>query len=170
MLRQTLHRAIRRKSSLFTLLLALFSPVVHAQAHSGCQVVPKTFAATRNCFRVLLVFAPRPNDALLARQIHLLDGDADDMMDRFILYTPVSPNPRALQTPLDAPWTILPAEQMALIRRQFHIPVDHFTVLLLDEDGRIMLRSSDPVDPFRMNAIIDRTPLREAEMRRRGAN
>lgn len=158
-----------------SLPLFLLCPALPAQARPQCQTVPKTFAAMRGCFRPLLVFAPSPTDPRLKRQITLLDGDADDMMDRFVLYTPVAPDaagsgPRAFKTPLDAPWTLLDAEQMAGIRRHFHVPADRFTVLLLDEDGSILLRSADPVNPFRLNALIDRTPLRRAEMLRPGAN
>ncbi|HTW47837.1 MAG TPA: DUF4174 domain-containing protein [Acidobacteriaceae bacterium] len=151
-------------------LLLLLSPGLHAQARPQCQVVPGSFAAMHGCFRPLLVFSPAPDDALLRRQIALLDHDADDMMDRFVLYTPVAPDPHRLSTPLDAPYTVLDAQQMTKIRARFHIPASQFTVLLLDEDGSVMLRSSNPVNPARLNALIDRTPLRQAEMRRPGAN
>jgi hypothetical protein len=159
----------RHLLALATLLLPL-SPALHAQARPQCQVVPKSFAAMRGCFRPLLVFSPTPNDALLRRQIALLDGNADDMMDRFVLYTPVAPDPRRLSAPLDAPYTILDAQQMTEIRARLHIPASQFTVLLLDEDGTVMLRSNNPVNPARLNALIDRTPERRAEMLRPHAN
>jgi hypothetical protein len=151
-------------------LLLLLSPVLQAQARPQCQVVPKSFAAMRGCFRPLLVFSPAPNDALLRRQIALLDRDADDMMDRFVLYTPVAPDPHRLSRPLDAPYTILDARQMSEIRARFHIPAPQFTVLLLDEDGSVMLRSLNAVNPARLNALIDQTPERRAEMLRPHAN
>ena len=49
----------------------------------------------RNCYRPLLVFSPSANDARLKRQSEILDADADDMMDRFVLFTPILPSPRA---------------------------------------------------------------------------
>jgi hypothetical protein len=161
---------MRRHHLVLATLLLLLSPALHAQARPQCQVVPKSFAAMRGCFRPLLVFSPAPNDALLGRQIALLDQDADDMMDRFVLYTPVAPDPQRLSTPLDAPYTILDAQQMTEIRARFHIPAAQFAVLLLDEDGSVLLRSSNAVNPARLNALIDRTPERRAEMLRPHAN
>jgi hypothetical protein len=152
---------MRQRPFYFATLLFLLSPALEAQARPQCQVVRKSFAVMRGCFRPLLVFSPAPNDALLHRQIALLDRDADDMMDRFELYTPVAPDPRRLDAPLDAPYTILDAQQMTEIRARYHIPASQFTVLL---------RSSNPVNPARLNALIDRTPERRAEMLRPHAN
>jgi hypothetical protein len=161
MRRQLLHLAVA---------LPLLSRGVQAQARPQCQVVPKTFAAMHGCFRPLLVFSPAPSDPLLRRQVSLLDQDADDMMDRFVLYTPVAPDARRLDAPLDAPYTILDVQQMTDIRARFHIPASQFTVLLLDEHGNVMLRSATPVSPARLNALIDQTPERRTEMLRPHAN
>ncbi|MGC2621430.1 MAG: DUF4174 domain-containing protein [Acidobacteriaceae bacterium] len=151
-----------------TLLLVCFG--VQAQARPQCQVVPKSFAAMRGCYRALLVFSATPNDPRLKRQAQLLDGDADDMMDRFVLYTPVTAEGRRISTPLDAPYTVLSAQQMGEIRAKFHVLPSQFAVLLLDEDGSVQLRSDNPVNPARLNALIDRTPERRAEMLRPHAN
>ncbi len=159
-----------KKSFFLSIALFLLPGAASAQAHHSCIVVPKTFAAIHNCYRALLVFAPSPANPLLTRQEHLLDGDADDMMDRFVLFTPITPNGSRINPPLDAPWTILPQAQMDEVRRQFHIPVSEFTILLLDEDGAIMFRTHAPVDPFHLNHIIDRTPLRQREELRKDAN
>lgn len=159
----------RRLPQLATLLL-LSNPVLQAQARPQCQVVPQSFAAMHGCFRPLLVFSPTSNDGLLRRQIALLDRDADDMMDRFVLYTPITSSPGRIGAPLDAPYTILDAQQRSEIRARFHIPESQFAVLLLDEDGSVMLRSANPVNPARLNALIDRTPERQAEMLRAHAN
>lgn len=152
-------------------LALLFAPLaLHAQAKLSCKVQPATLAEAQNCWRPLLVFSPTDNDPNLLRQEHILDQDADDMMDRFVLFTPITPNGSRINPPLDAPWTILPQAQMDEVRRQFHIPVSEFTILLLDEDGAIMFRTHAPVDPFHLNHIIDRTPLRQREELRKDAN
>ena len=148
----------------------LLCPMLRAQAGPQCQVVPRSIVAMRGCFRPLLVFSPAPNNALLRRQVALLDRDADDMMDRFVLYTPVVPGARQLGTPLDAPYTILDAQQRSEIRARFRIPESEFAVLLLDEDGSVLLRSTNPVNPARLDALIDRTPERQVEMQRPHAN
>jgi hypothetical protein len=160
---------MRRNLVLVATLLLLCSGL-QAQARPQCQVVPKSFAAMRGCYRALLVFSATPNDPRLKRQAQLLDGDADDMMDRFVLYTPVAAGSQRISTPLDAPYTVLSAAQMGEIRVRFHVPPSQFTVLLLDEDGSVQLRSDNPVNPARLNALIDRTPERRAEMQRPHAN
>jgi hypothetical protein len=151
-------------------ILATLSGVGYSQAKLTCAVVPKTLAAMKDCYRPLLVFSANGDDLRLKRQIALLDGSADDMMDRFILFTPIVPDGRQVSTPSDAPYTILPAEQMKSLRAKFQIPASAFVVLLLDEDGGVMLRSGTPASADRLNAVIDKTPLRQAEAHRPHAN
>lgn len=141
-----------------------------AQARPECQVVPKSLAAMRDCYRPLLVFSPSPNDARLKRQAALLDEAADDMMDRFVLFTPIAPEEERINRPLDAPYTVMGAHELSLVRERFHIPANEFAVLLLDEDGSLKLRSAAPVSADRLNTLIDRTPRRQAEMQRPHAN
>ena len=59
---------------------------------------------------------------------------------------------------------------MAAARAQFHVAAGGFTVLLLDEDGSVILRTVVPVSTDRLNATIDKTPLRQTEMVRPHAN
>jgi|SRR5580698_4050168 hypothetical protein len=141
----------------------------YAQARPTCAVVPKSLAAMKGCYRPLLVFSPNGDDARLRRQVSLLDEAADDMMDRFVLYTPIVPDGRQVTTPADAPYTILDAKAMAAVRAQFHV-APGFAVLLLDEDGSVMLRTAVPVSTDRLNALIDKTALRQTEMLRPHAN
>ena len=142
----------------------------YAQAKLTCAVVPRTLEAMKDCYRPLLVFSANGDDARLKKQVALLDSDADDMMDRFVLYTPIVPDGQEVSTPADAPYTVLSNEQMRVVRARFHIPASEFVVLLLDEDGSVMLRSRLPVETDRLNATIDSTPLRKAEMQRPHAN
>lgn len=156
----------------FFLSLALFvapAPLM-AQASLQCQMRPASLKAMLHCFRPLLVFSPSPRDARLQKQSHILDAAADDMMDRFVMLTPVTPNPKQYITPLDTPYIVLSAPAMQTIRARFHIPRDRFEVLLLDENGRVRLRSERPVDIMRLNRLIDTWPERQIEMRRRDAN
>ncbi len=152
-------------------LVNAVAPVtISAQASPKCQVQPRTFAAMRNCYRPLLVFSPRASDPRLKRQGELLDADADDMMDRFVLFTPILPDRKNYQAPLDTPYVILSDPEMQSIRQRFHIPADSFTVLLLGEDLTEKLRSTRPIDPTRLNSLIDTMPSRKIEMRRPHAN
>ena len=142
----------------------------YAQAHPTCAVVPKSLAAMKDCYRPLLVFASNGDDARLKRQVALLDKAADDMMDRFVLFTPIVPDGRRVTTPVDAPYTVLSAKEMGEARERFHVaPVD-FVVLLLGEDGTVQLRAASPVSADRLNELIDRMPTRKQEMQRPHAN
>ena len=100
----------------------------------------------------------------------LLDDDADDMMDRFVMFTPILPSAKGFAAPLDTPYVLLSAQQMQAVRSQFHIPAESFVVLLLGEDGSEALRSSHPVDSTRLNSLIDTMPSRKIEMTRPHAN
>ena len=158
-----------RRVSLFTILL-LMAAVAGAQARPTCAVVPKSLAVMKECYRPLLVFSPNGDDLRLRRQVEMLDAAADDMMDRFVLFTPIVPDGKRVSTPADSPYTVLDAKEMAAVRAQFHIPASTFEVLLLDEDGSIKLRSASPVNADRLNALIDKLPGRQAEMQRPHAN
>ena len=59
---------------------------------------------------------------------------------------------------------------MKAVREQFHVAAGDFAVLLLDEDGTVRLRAANPVNADRLNALIDKTPARQAEMLRPHAN
>ena len=96
--------------------LAAFAATAFGQASLKCQVQPRTLAAMRHCYRPLLVFSPSATDTRLKRQSEILDADADDMMDRFVLFTPVLPSSKGYSAPLDTPYILLSAQQMQAIR------------------------------------------------------
>jgi hypothetical protein len=156
--------------SLLLIALSLTCSAALGQASLKCQVQPKTLAAMHNCYRPLLVFSPTAGDPRLRKQGEILDADADDMMDRFVMFTPILSSTKGYNPPLDTPYVILSAQQMQAIRAQFHIPTESFTVLLLGEDGSEALRSDRPVSSTRLNALIDAMPSRKIEMRRPHAN
>src|SRR5581483_6215141 len=135
-----------RRIFIVAVVIATLSCRGYAQAKLTCAVVPKTVDAMKDCYRPLLVFSANGDDARLKRQVALLDEAADDMMDRFVLYTPIVPNGHNVSTPADSPYTILNPDQMKDVRTKFHIAAAEFVVLLLDEDGSVMLRSRIPVE------------------------
>jgi hypothetical protein len=159
-----------RRIFIVAVVIATLGGKGYAQAKLTCAVVPKTVDAMKDCYRPLLIFSANGDDARLKRQAALLDGAADDMMDRFVLFTPIVPDGHNVSTPADSPYTILAGDQMKALRAKFHIPPVEFAVLLLDEDGSVMLRSRTPVDATRLNALIDKTPRRLAEAHRPHAN
>lgn len=152
-------------------LALVFAPLaLHAQAKLSCKVQPATLAEAQNCWRPLLVFSPTDSNPNLLAQERILDRDADDMMDRFVLLVPIVPNAKNTPTPLDSPWSIMNQRQIQQIRDQFHIPDNHFEVILLDEMGKPILRSNTPVSTDHLKAVIHNLPRRKIEKHRRGAN
>jgi hypothetical protein len=159
-----------RRIFIVAVVMATLGGTSYAQAKLTCAVVPKTLDAMKDCYRPLLIFSANGDDARLKRQGALLDEAADDMMDRFVLFTPIVPDGHSVSTPSDSPYTILSADQMKAARAKFHILAAEFVVLLLDEDGSVMLRSRIPIDADRLNGLIDKTPRRQAEAHRPHAN
>ncbi|MFP5228562.1 MAG: DUF4174 domain-containing protein [Acidobacteriota bacterium] len=159
-----------RRILIVAVVMATLGGKAYPQAKLTCAVVPKTLEAMKNCYRPLLVFSANGDDARLKQQVAMLDDAADDMMDRFVLFTPIVPDGHRVTTPADSPYTILSADQMKDVRAKFHVPASAFAVLLLDEDGSVMLRSAIPLDADRLNGVIDKTPLRKTEARRPHAN
>ena len=156
---------------LLPLAILLLAPVfTHAQARPDCALKPASLTQMRLCYRPLLVFSPSATDARLVKQQSALDEAADDMMDRFVMLTPVLSATRGFQAPLDTPYVVLSAQEMRTIRRRFQIPANRFAVLLLGEDGSIALRSNQPVEAARLNALIDTMPVRKVEEERPHAN
>ncbi len=156
--------------ALFSCVLILCPRTLHAQAMLSCKVQPANLAEMKDCWRPLLVFSPSDSDPRLKQQEQLLDADADDMMDRFVLFTPIVPHAKHVPTPLDAPWTLLKQSQMNAMRRKFHIPAARFEVMLLGEDGLPKLVRDAPIPTGELNALIDTMPSRKLEELRRGAN
>lgn len=140
------------------------------QAKPTCKTQPATLAEMHNCFRPLLVFSPSGGDPRLKRQEAILDGDADDMMDRFVLLVPIVPAARGTATPLDSPYVVLRQQEMDVIRRRFHVAPSQFQVILLGEDSGAKLTSGSPVSADRLNGLIDTMPTRKLERLRPGAN
>jgi hypothetical protein len=157
------------RSLLFVALIVCTAAAL-GQASLKCPVQPKTLAAMRNCYRPLLVFSPSATDTRLRKQTEILDADADDMMDRFVLFTPIMPSSNGYNLPLDTPFVLLGAQQMQAIRSRFHVPPETFLVLLLGEDGAEALRSTRPVDSIHLNSLIDTMPSRKVEILRPHAN
>jgi hypothetical protein len=156
--------------SLLLIALSLSCAAALGQAGPKCQVIPKSLAAMRNCYRPLLVFSPTGNDPRLRKQSQILDAAADDMMDRFVMFTPILPAAKNFSKPLDTPYALLSTQQMQSIRAQFKIPADDFVVLLLGEDGSEALRSESPISSTRLNSLIDTMSSRKIEMKRPHAN
>lgn len=135
--------------------------------------------------RVVLIFAPTPDDPRLAEQGGLAAAARDrwsrtdlsgELADRRLLVATVLPEAgsavsfdRASPDPQQATaWTIDTAAAASL-RERFGVGDLDFAVLLIGLDGGEKLRSDVPVDVEALFARIDAMPMRQAELRRRAA-
>ncbi|MEM6831031.1 MAG: DUF4174 domain-containing protein [Bacteroidota bacterium] len=58
--------------------------------------------------------------------------------------------------------------QTDVIREAYAVPTDQFMVVLIGKDGSVKLRSDEPVSVNDLFNLIDRMPMRRAEMRKKG--
>ena len=124
----------------------------------------------RGCYRPVLVFSPSGADPRLKKQEAWLDGAADDMMDRDMLFVPVLGQVKGYQAPLDAPSAVVPSRETAALRSRFGVGPESFRVVLLGEDGGAKLSSSAPIASDKLNGAIDRMPTRRREMQQPHSN
>ncbi|MEX2520004.1 MAG: DUF4174 domain-containing protein [Paracoccaceae bacterium] len=98
--------------------------------------------------RPVVVFADNPKDPRYISQMADFDRRAADLQDReMILLTDTDP---AAKGPL----------RQALRPRGF-------TIVLIDKDGEIMVRAPHPTKADALTRLIDRTELRQQEVRER---
>ena len=138
----------------------------HARAQ--CAAHPASLAAMRDCYRVLLVFAPRTDGPLLGQQLAQLQTDADGFRDRDLLLVPLLADGSTLPS-ADAgqlPWTVLAPTEAADVRRQFKHG-SGFTAILVGKDGGEKLRRHKPIDAAELFSTIDSMPMRQHEMKAR---
>ncbi len=148
---------MRLSATLSLVGIALAISTSRAQAPAPSGIV--TLASLKDRFRVLLIFAPKPDDPQLEIQLRTLNEHAPAASERDLI-----PIALPYQSPSPTPTTLSPAEADRL-RRSLAIPPADFTVILLGKDGGEKLRSSKPLTIDHLNAIIDAMPMRQDEMR-----
>ncbi|SFI47801.1 DUF4174 domain-containing protein [Celeribacter neptunius] len=95
--------------------------------------------------RVILVFADSPLDPSFNEQVSLLESRPDPLLERdVVVLTDTDPEARSpIRTELRP---------------------RGFALVIVDKDGRTMLRKPDPWDVREITRAIDKTPLRQQEM------
>jgi len=96
--------------------------------------------------RVLVVFADNPRDPAFQQQLELLADRPEILAERdVIVLTDADPSAKsAIRTKLRP---------------------RGFSLVIVDKDSRVMLRKPDPWDVREISRAIDKTPLRQQEMR-----
>ncbi|WP_460274975.1 DUF4174 domain-containing protein [Celeribacter sp. ULVN23_4] len=95
--------------------------------------------------RVIAVFADSTLDPSYNEQLSLLEERPDPLLERdVVIFTDTDPDARSpLRTELRP---------------------RGFALVIVDKDGRVMLRKPDPWDVREITRAIDKTPLRQQEM------
>ncbi len=117
---------------------------------AGLTQTPNLHALRWNS-RVLLLFAPDPNDVRLTQQKQMLDREAAGVKERDMKVFEITGNEQA-------------DEQL---RDKFHVKADSFAAVLIGKDGSEKLKRSQPTDPREFFSLIDSMPMRKNEMRQR---
>lgn len=96
--------------------------------------------------RVLVVFADTPLDPAFIRQMELLADRPEVLEERaIVVLTDTEPEPKS-------------AIRVALRPRGF-------AMVIVDKDGRVILRKPSPWDLREITRAVDKTPLRQQELR-----
>lgn len=94
--------------------------------------------------RPVIVFADSPRDPRVVEQIAAFEQAERDLADRDII-------------------VIIDTDADSALRDRFH-PRD-FQLVLIGKDGEVKYRKPDPVPVRELTRVIDRTPLRQDELR-----
>lgn len=111
-------------------------------------------AAARWHHRLLIVFAGRPDDRLLAAQRELAADPGFGERD-LRLITVAGPQVTGV------------AEDAAALRRRYAVPAQGFHALLVGKDGHVAERRERPFSSAELFGAIDAMPMRQDEMKRR---
>lgn len=94
--------------------------------------------------RPVIVFADSPRDPRVVEQIAAFEQAERDLADRDVI-------------------VIIDTDADSALRDRFH-PRD-FQLVLIGKDGEVKYRKPDPVPVRELTRVIDRTPLRQDELR-----
>lgn len=123
-------------------------------APAGPPSLAETIRASRWRQRVLLVAAPRADEAAFQRQKQLLAPAARQLQERDMLVLDVLHD------------HLSPADQQYL-QRDLGLHLTGFEVVLLGKDGGVKQRSTQPLAPEALFSTVDKMPMRRQEMRQR---
>ena len=107
--------------------------------------------------RLLLVFAPSPEDGAYEEQRRLLENEDAALKDRDLLVFYLFGDAGGLEHPS--------LEIAATLRERYAVPENALTVILIGKDGGEKERYSEPVEPDVLYEVIDAMPMRRQEMR-----
>ncbi len=99
--------------------------------------------------RPLVIFADTPRDPRFILQMELLDRRPEDLMERDVV-------------------VIIDTDPAAKSEVREKLRPNGFTFVLIDKDGTIILRKPQPWSTRELSRAIDKTPIREEELKAEG--
>jgi hypothetical protein len=132
---------------LYGLVLAAFLPLA-AAAQEGFAPVPADSVALEDMLylkRPVVVFADTPNDPAFMRQMELIALGADDLAERDVI-------------------VVTDTDPAAKTAWRTKLRPRGFSLVLMDKDGKVIIRKPLPWEVREITHVIDRTPLRRQEM------
>lgn len=112
--------------------------------------------------RVLLVFAPTPDDVRYEEEIDEIEAEQAGADERDLLVFGIFED-----GPSFAEERAISSEESARARKRFDVPETGFGLRLVDKDGTEILRSGEPLSADDVFRAIDATDLRWREARQR---
>lgn len=109
--------------------------------------------------RVVLVFAPSPEDEVYQEQLEHLSND-NELLERDLIVFHVFGKQGGF-----ADEHRLTEEDSATLRKKFGLETSVFATVLVGKDGTEKVRWQRPVESAELYSVIDAMPMRQAEMR-----
>lgn len=137
---------------LYGLVLAAFLPFA-AAAQEGFVPVPADSVALEDMLylkRPVVVFADTPDDPAFVRQMALIASGADDLDRRDVV-------------------VVTDTDPAAKTAWRTKLRPRGFSLVLMDKDGKVIIRKPLPWEVREITHVIDRTPLGRQELQERSA-
>ena len=116
------------------------------------------FANYRWQNRLLLVFAPAPDDERVQAQQQLFEGQETELKERDLIVSYLFPEEGRIED------ETLSAEDVTSLRERYGVAEDDFIVLLIGKDGTAKERLEEPMQPADLFTKVDAMPMRQREM------
>jgi len=116
---------------------------------------PHPLTQLQGTARVLMVFTPDADSPTFKRQLDLIQRHSFELSIRNTVVVPVSTGNFAIDHFSFENLPLGSVADQADARSRFHVKVGDFTVILLNQDGSVQIRSNSPIDIHVLTATLD---------------
>jgi hypothetical protein len=159
--RRAAKACISKGKTVYFMILALIivSSILASQNASAIDLNIEDFQWKK---RLLLIFSPNRADPLFNSLANEISSRREDVEDRDLVIFEILESGASKMNSSE-----LEPQKAASFQKQFEIPENTFTVILLGKDGGIKLKRSDHVRLEEIFRLIDSMPMRQDEMRQK---